>query len=136
MADYSKKLREMRETIDQSDSGMTRSDETKARLNNLDNRISKSEYAGAGRGGQGGPTAKQADQNRSIMSASEKAARDGADEMKLQERTNKAAEAASKNMKKGGSVGSASRRADGIAQRGKTKGVMVMCGGGMARGRK
>lgn len=39
-------------------------------------------------------------------------------------------------MKKGGSVGSASRRADGIAQRGKTKGVMVMCGGGMARGKK
>jgi hypothetical protein len=38
-------------------------------------------------------------------------------------------------MKKGGSVGSASRRADGIAQRGKTKGVMVMCGGGMARGK-
>jgi hypothetical protein len=38
-------------------------------------------------------------------------------------------------MKKGGSVGSASRRADGIAQRGKTKGTMVMCGGGMARGK-
>ena len=32
---------------------------------------------------------------------------------------------------KGGSVSSASRRADGIAQRGKTKGTMVaMCGGG------
>jgi hypothetical protein len=29
--------------------------------------------------------------------------------------------------------GSASSRADGIAQRGKTKGTMVMCGGGMAR---
>lgn len=36
--------------------------------------------------------------------------------------------------KKGGSVGSASRRADGIAQRGKTRGTtVVMCGGGMAR---
>jgi hypothetical protein len=34
-------------------------------------------------------------------------------------------------MKKGGSVSSASKRADGIAQRGKTKGTMVMCGGGM-----
>ena len=33
---------------------------------------------------------------------------------------------------KGGSVSSASKRADGIAQRGKTKGTMVaMCGGGM-----
>ena len=29
--------------------------------------------------------------------------------------------------------GTASSRADGIAQRGKTKGTMVMCGGGMAK---
>ena len=29
--------------------------------------------------------------------------------------------------------GSASSRADGIAKKGKTKGTMVMCGGGMAR---
>ena len=35
---------------------------------------------------------------------------------------------------KGGSV-SASKRADGIAQRGKTRGTMVMCGGGMAKGK-
>ena len=34
-------------------------------------------------------------------------------------------------MKKGGSVSSASKRADGIAQRGKTRGTIVMCGGGM-----
>ena len=39
-------------------------------------------------------------------------------------------------MKKGGKVSSASSRADGIAQRGKTRGIMVMCGGGMARGKK
>jgi hypothetical protein len=32
--------------------------------------------------------------------------------------------------KKGGAVKSASKRADGIAQRGKTRGIMVMCGGG------
>ena len=33
---------------------------------------------------------------------------------------------------KGGKVGSASKRADGVAQRGKTRGTMVaMCGGGM-----
>jgi hypothetical protein len=32
--------------------------------------------------------------------------------------------------KKGGKVSSASSRADGIAQRGKTRGTMVMCGGG------
>lgn len=36
--------------------------------------------------------------------------------------------------KKGGKVGSASKRADGIAQRGKTKGTtVVMCGGGYAK---
>lgn len=39
-------------------------------------------------------------------------------------------------MKKGGKVSSASSRADGIAQRGKTKGTMIMCGGGMTKGRR
>ena len=45
-------------------------------------------------------------------------------------------------LKAGGKVkgyasgGSVSSRADGIAQRGKTRGTMVMCGGGMAKGRK
>jgi len=38
--------------------------------------------------------------------------------------------------KRGGKVSSASSRADGIASRGKTRGTMVMCGGGMTRGRK
>lgn len=38
--------------------------------------------------------------------------------------------------KKGGSVSSASKRADGIAQRGKTRGTMVMCGGGYMKGKK
>jgi hypothetical protein len=38
--------------------------------------------------------------------------------------------------KAGGKVASASRRADGIAQRGKTKGTMVaMCGGGYMKGK-
>lgn len=42
-------------------------------------------------------------------------------------------------MKRGGSVkkmsagGSASKRADGIAQRGKTRGTFVACGGGMMK---
>jgi len=31
--------------------------------------------------------------------------------------------------------GSASSRADGIAQRGKTRGTIVMCGGGMTKGK-
>jgi hypothetical protein len=41
-----------------------------------------------------------------------------------------------KPYKRGGKVSSASKRADGIAQKGKTKGTMIMCGGGMARGKK
>lgn len=39
-------------------------------------------------------------------------------------------EATGETFKRGGKVGSASKRADGIAQRGKTRGTMVMCGGG------
>jgi hypothetical protein len=38
--------------------------------------------------------------------------------------------------KAGGAIRSASSRADGIAQRGKTRGKMVMCGGGMAKGKR
>jgi len=34
---------------------------------------------------------------------------------------------------KGGSVSSASKRADGIATKGKTRGTMIMCGGGMTK---
>jgi hypothetical protein len=39
-------------------------------------------------------------------------------------------------LKAGGKVSSASKRGDGIAQKGKTRGTMVMCGGGMTRGKK
>lgn len=38
-----------------------------------------------------------------------------------------------KPVKKMAKGGSASARADGIAQRGKTRGTFVMCGGGMAK---
>ena len=42
-----------------------------------------------------------------------------------------------KKMASGGSVRSASSRADGIAQRGKTRGtIAAMCGGGMAKGKR
>lgn len=37
---------------------------------------------------------------------------------------------------KGGKISSASSRGDGIAQRGKTKGTMVMCGGGYMKAKK
>lgn len=55
-----------------------------------------------------------------------------ADAMERASRTN----AMGDTYKKGGSVSSASKRADGIAQKGKTRGTMIMCGGGMARGKK
>jgi uncharacterized membrane protein len=55
---------------------------------------------------------------------------------KAQAGTQAAKPAQDTTMKKGGSVSSASSRADGIAQRGKTRGTMIMCGGGMARGKK
>ena len=38
--------------------------------------------------------------------------------------------------KKKGGVVSSSKRADGIAQKGKTRGVMVACGGGYMKGKK
>jgi hypothetical protein len=68
--------------------------------------------AGAGRGGQGGPTAKElADyerkQNANIFTEGKKMP------------------PSPREMAKGGSVGSASKRADGCAVKGKTRGKMV-----------
>jgi hypothetical protein len=86
------------------------------------------------------------------MSPAEKAAREEMADRKMQDATDKAysksltsteyapekkdprdAVRGQRGYAKGGS---ASSRADGIAQRGKTRGTMVMCGGGMARGKK
>ena len=66
---------------------------------------------------------------------SEDRAREAAAEEAMQRKVNKAAEDASKDMgfKKGGKVSSASKRADGCAIKGKTKGTMItMKGGGYA----
>jgi len=64
------------------------------------------------------------------MSAAEKAARAEQAERKMQEATDKAYEASRTTpYRKGGFV----KSADGIAQRGKTRGTMVMCGGGMVK---
>ena len=52
-------------------------------------------------------------------------AREAQAESTMQNKINKAAEDASKNMAKGGKVSSASSRADGIATKGKTKGRIV-----------
>ena len=69
--------------------------------------------AGAGRGGRGGPSAKELrdygrKQNEGVYTADM-----GAPPQEPE------------GMKRGGKVNSASRRADGIAQRGKTKGTLV-----------
>lgn len=79
--------------------------------------------AGAGRGKQGGPSAKEL-----------------RDEERKQNRGVYTAEMGQPPMdpegkKKGGAISSASRRADGIAQRGKTRGTIIMCGGGYAKGK-
>ena len=70
----------------------------------------------------------------------QKVLQDAADQKAAQEQEAAAANAQQwvnkqNGMKKGGVVkkSSASSRADGIAQRGKTRGVMVACGGGMMK---
>ena len=70
-------------------------------------------------------------ETRGVQKTSTDRARDDAREMKMQEQNEKASREASRDMgmAKGGMT--ASKRADGIAQRGKTKGTIVMCGGGM-----
>ena len=55
------------------------------------------------------------------------------DEPGMPEQPGSAIRVDGKPVKKMAGGGSASSRADGIAQRGKTKGTMVMCGGGMAK---
>jgi len=110
MADYAKELRGMQERVEQSDSGMMRSDETKARLRNLSERIRQAESAGAGRGKQGGPTAKElADYERK---------QDAGIYTK-----EKSKPPSPREMAKGGLT--ASKRADGCCTKGKTRGKMV-----------
>ena len=60
-------------------------------------------------------------------------ARDKAMQPQLEDAYEKSRTTPMKGMAKGGS---ASARADGIAQRGKTRGTMVACGGGYMKGKK
>lgn len=78
-----------------------------------------SETPNAGRGKQGGPTAKQADMNRAMMSAAERSIRDE------QEFDKYAKERPEQKYAKGGKVSSASARADGCATKGKTRGKVL-----------
>jgi len=77
-------------------------------------------------------------ETRGVEKTSTDRAREAAEEASKQRKIDKAAEEASKDMglKKGGSVSQASKRADGAAIKGKTRGTMVtMCGGGMYKGK-
>jgi hypothetical protein len=69
-------------------------------------------------------------ETRGVEKTSNDRAREAQEESTRQNKTDKAYEDARKNMAKGGT---ASARADGIAQRGKTRGIMVACGGGMMK---
>jgi hypothetical protein len=55
------------------------------------------------------------------------------EDKKMQEKAKQAPTTKTEMGKPFAKGGSASSRADGIAQRGKTKGTMVMCGGGMTK---
>ena len=97
----------------------------------LDRMMGKSE-AGAGRGFVNPKTVAEMDDEK--RSPAEREAR----QMMKDRKAAKEAEAAynravsSEGMAKGGKVSSASKRADGIATKGKTKGTIIaMCGGGM-----
>jgi hypothetical protein len=78
--------------------------------------------AGAGRGGQGGPTAKELQEDS--MTVGEKEALQEVQDEKMRQKM-KAAPTTKKDMGKPfAKGGTASARADGIAQRGKTRGRM------------
>jgi hypothetical protein len=81
--------------------------------------VMMSDTPNAGRGKQGGPTAKQADQNKAMMSPTERSVREEQDFKKWSEPNE------DQKYAKGGSVSSASKRADGCATKGKTRGKVL-----------
>lgn len=81
--------------------------------------------AGAGRGKQGGPTAKEMEYRNSDAYMSP------ADQMDIKAEKDFKKMSAKNPDQNYANGGSASSRGDGIAQRGKTRGTLVMCGGGM-----
>lgn len=93
--------------------------------------------AGAGRGYVNPPTVEELERGKRRRMEEFEASPEDVAERKQMRKADEEYERARTSYKKGGSVGSASRRADGIAERGKTKGTMIaMCGGGYAKGKK
>ena len=106
--DYEAKLRQYYDIADQSDRGMMRSDETKADMKDLSERIKQSQSAGAGRsGGRGGPTAEELKKYEAKQNAN----------IYTQE---KGQPPSPREMAKGGVT-----RADGCITKGHTRGKMV-----------
>ena len=70
------------------------------------------------------------------MQVKKDAAYDAADSTPASPKSTAGAGQGMRGVKKMAMGGSASSRADGCAQRGKTRGTLVMCGGGMAKGKK
>lgn len=92
----------------------------------MDKLMGRSE-AGAGRGFVNPKTVAEMAVEKPKRSAAVKEAIQEAEDAKARKKI------ADMGYKKGGSVSSASKRADGCAERGKTKGTIVMCGGGMTK---
>ena len=79
--------------------------------------------AGAGRGGQGGPTAKELKEEP--MTAGQKQSMEEAKDEEMRKKMKTAPTTKTEMGKKFAGGGTASSRADGCAQRGKTRGKMV-----------
>lgn len=93
----------------------------KARDSDMRNKLNAmTNTAGAGRGKQGGPTAKQLESQNTPawVNEAKQAAKDAEDQPKLDEAYEKSRTTFAQG-------GSASARADGCCQRGKTRGKMV-----------
>ena len=92
----------------------------------------RGKQAGAGRGFVNPPTVEEVEKGKRMREEEFESSPEDVAERKQMRRAGEAYERARTTYKAGGKVASASKRADGIAQRGKTKGTMVaMCGGGM-----
>lgn len=81
--------------------------------------------AGAGRGRVNPATIAEMEAAKRAREAEFEATPEEVRDRKMRDRMDRAYEASRTSMRAGGKVSSASRRADGIAQRGKTKGRMI-----------
>lgn len=92
--------------------------------------------AGAGRGFVNPPSVEELERGKRRRMEEFEATPEDVSERKQMRKDEEAYERARTTYKKGGKVSSASKRADGIAERGKTRGTTItMCGGGYMKGK-